>query len=127
LRKFAHPQLRKSRKKTVTVPLYEAKAELFRTLGHPVRVRVLELLSERDHAVHELLADIAIEPSALSQQLAVLRRTGLVRQRREGGEVVYSLLVDDVRQLLTAGRVLLRQIAGSRDELLRELDSSGDV
>ena len=41
----------------VTVPLYEAKAELFRTLGHPVRIRVLELLSEKDHAVHELLAD----------------------------------------------------------------------
>ena len=111
----------------VTVPLYEAKAELFRTLGHPVRIRVLELLSEKDHAVHELLADIAIEPSALSQQLAVLRRTGLVRQRRESGEVVYSLLVDDVRQLLTAGRVLLRQLAGPRDELLRELDESGDA
>ena len=110
----------------MTVPLYEAKAELFRTLGHPVRIRVLELLSEKDHAVHELLVDIAIEPSALSQQLAVLRRTGLVRQRRESGEVVYSLLVDDVRQLLTAGRVLLRQLAGPRDELLRELDESRD-
>ena len=109
------------------VPLYEAKADLFRTLGHPVRIRVLELLSEKDHAVHELLADIAIEPSALSQQLAVLRRTGLVRQRREGGEVVYSLLVEDVRQLLTAGRVLLRELAGPRDELLRELDESGDA
>jgi len=50
-----------------------------------------------------------------------------VRQRREGGEVVYSLLVDDVRQLLTAGRVLLRQLAGPRDELLRELDESRDA
>jgi ArsR family transcriptional regulator len=88
---------------------------------------VLELLSEKDLAVHELLADIAIEPSALSQQLAVLRRTGLVRQRREGGEVVYSLLVDDVRELLTAGRVLLRQLAGPRDELLRELDEARDA
>ncbi|MBI4899590.1 MAG: winged helix-turn-helix transcriptional regulator [Actinobacteria bacterium] len=110
----------------MTVPLNEVKAELFRTLGHPVRIRVLELLSERDHAVHELLADIAIEPSALSQQLAVLRRTGLVRQRRVGGEVVYSLLVDDVRQLLTAARVLLRQLAGARDELLRELNETAD-
>jgi ArsR family transcriptional regulator len=108
----------------VSVPLYEAKAELFRTLGHPVRIRVLELLSERDHAVHELLADVAIEASALSQQLAVLRRTGLVRQRREGGEVVYSLLVDDVRDLLAAARSLLRQLVGARDGLLRELDDA---
>ena len=111
----------------MTVPLYEAKAELFRTLGHPVRIRILELLSEREHAVHDLLEDIAIEPSALSQQLAVLRRTGLVRQRREGGEVLYSLLVDDVRQLLTAARTLLRQLATARDDLLRELDTAGDA
>ena len=43
------------------VPLYQAKADLFRALGHPVRIRVLELLSERDHAVYELLAEIPIE------------------------------------------------------------------
>lgn len=111
----------------MSVPLYEAKAELFRTLGHPVRIRVLELLSERDHAVHELLADVGIEASALSQQLAVLRRTGLVRQRREGGEVVYSLLVEDVRDLLAAGRSLLRQLAVARDGLLRELDDAASA
>ena len=45
------------------VPLYQAKAELFRTLGHPARIRILELLSERDHAVHELLAAIELEAS----------------------------------------------------------------
>jgi hypothetical protein len=49
----------------VPVPLYQAKAELLRTLGHPARIRILELLSERDHAVHELLERIAIEPSNL--------------------------------------------------------------
>jgi DNA-binding transcriptional ArsR family regulator len=124
LQGFSYPQLCESGRTRVTVPLYEAKAELFRTLGHPVRIRVLELLSERDLAVHELLAGIAIEASALSQQLAVLRRTGLVRQRREGGEVVYSLLVEDVRGLLAAGRVVLRRLAESRDDLLRELDDA---
>ena len=71
----------------MSVPLYQAKAEFFKTLGHPARIRILELLSERDHAVHELLERIEIEPSNLSQQLAVLRRTSLVishRQRRRG-------------------------------------------
>ena len=47
----------------VSRPLYQAKAEFFKTLGHPARIRILELLSERDHAVHELLNAIAIEPS----------------------------------------------------------------
>ena len=88
--------------------LYPAKAELFRTLAHPVRIRVLELLAERDHAVYELLTQVDAEQSNLSQQLAVLRRAGLVRQTRTGGEVVYSLLVPAVRDLLVAARSVLR-------------------
>ena len=89
------------------VPLYQAKAEFFRTLGHPARIRILELLAERDHAVHELLEAIEIEPSNLSQQLGVLRRTSLVVARRQGGEVIYSLSVPEVRDLLLAARRIL--------------------
>jgi ArsR family transcriptional regulator len=66
----------------VSAPLYQLKAEFFKTLGHPVRIRVLELLSEREHAVSELLTAIEIEPANLSQQLAVLRRAGLVTTRK---------------------------------------------
>ena len=72
------------------VPLYQAKAEFFRTLGHPARIRVLELLAERDRPVHEMRAAITVEAPNLSHQLAVLRLAGLVTQRREGGEVIYS-------------------------------------
>ena len=97
----------------VTVPLYEAKAEFFRTLGHPARIRILELLSERDHAVHELLAEISIEASNLSQQLAVLRRNSLVVSRRQGGTVVYSVSVPEVRDLLTAARSILTGLGRS--------------
>jgi len=103
------------------VPLYQAKAEFFRTLGHPARIRILELLSQRDHAVHELLAEIDIEPSNLSQQLAVLRRAGLVAQRREGSEVVYSVSVPEVRDLLMAARSILRQMIVDQDDLKRAL------
>ena len=92
----------------MSVPLYQAKAELFKTLGHPARIRILELLSERDHAVHELLEQIVIEPSNLSQQLAVLRHTGLVVQRREGGQVVYSISVPETSDLLLAARRIRR-------------------
>jgi len=105
----------------VPVPLYQAKADFFRTLGHPARIRVLELLSERDHAVHELLAAIEIEPSNLSQQLAVLRRAGLVVQRREGAEVVYSVSVPEVRDLLMAARVILRSLIDGQDQLKKDL------
>lgn len=97
----------------MTQPLYQVKAEFFRTLGHPARIRILELLAERDHAVHELLEQIEIEQSNLSQQLAVLRRAGLVSQQRAAGEVTYTLGLPLVRDLLrTAREVLLDQVTG---------------
>jgi len=105
----------------LATPLYQAKAEFFRTLGHPVRIRVLELLSEQDHAVHELLAAIAVEPSNLSQQLAVLRRAGLVRQSREGGQVVYSVSVPEVRELLVVARRILVGVLEEQSVLKQEL------
>ena len=98
------------------VPLYQAKAEFFKTLGHPARIRVLELLAERDHAVHELLEQIAIEPSNLSQKLAVLRRTSLVVSRREGGEVIYSISAPEVRDLLLAARRILSGLIHVQDD-----------
>ena len=105
----------------MSVPLYQAKAEFFKTLGHPARIRILELLSERDHAVHELLDAIAIEPSNLSQQLGVLRRTSLVTSYRQGSEVFYSVSVPEVRDLLVAARRILSGILTQRLDLETEL------
>jgi len=105
----------------MSVPLYQAKAEFFKTLGHPARIRILELLSEHDHAVHELLEKIEIEPSNLSQQLAVLRRTSLVVSHRHGAEVVYSVSVPEVRDLLLAARNILSGIIALQGELEAEL------
>src|SRR5680860_530299 len=102
-------------------PLYQAKAEFFRTLGHPARIRILELLSERDHAVHELIEAVGVEPSNMSQQLAVLRRANMVVARREAGEVVYSISVPEVRDLLLAARAILSGIIASQSELQSEL------
>jgi len=104
-------------------PLYEAKAEFFRTLGHPARIRVLELLSERDHAVHELLAEIDIEPSNLSHQLALLRRTGLVEQERRDGEVMYRVAAPEIRDLLQAARAVLLDVIDEQMGLRRTLKS----
>jgi DNA-binding transcriptional ArsR family regulator len=105
----------------MSAPLYQAKADFLKTLGHPARIRILELLSERDLAVHELLDAIAIEPSNLSQQLAVLRRTSLVVSHRRGSQVVYSVSVPEVRDLLLAARSILYGIAASQADLEPEL------
>ncbi|MFH9352579.1 ArsR/SmtB family transcription factor [Kitasatospora sp. NPDC017646] len=107
------------------VPLYQAKAEFFRTLGHPVRIRVLELLQDGPRPVRELLAEIEVEPSNLSQQLAVLRRTQLVTATREGNTVVYALSTPDVAELLRAARRILTELITDQGTLLSELRASG--
>jgi len=105
----------------VSVPLYQAKAEMFRTLGHPVRIRVLELLQQGPLPVRDLLAEIDVEPSSLSQQLAVLRRAGIVISFRDGGSVMYALSTLAVLDLLAAGRRILGEVLTDRDGLLTEL------
>ncbi|MCB0881137.1 MAG: winged helix-turn-helix transcriptional regulator [Thermoleophilia bacterium] len=107
------------------IPLYQAKAELFRTLGHPVRIRVLELLSESPRTVRELLEEIQIIPSSLSQQLAVLRRSGIVTSRREGAAVTYELAGERVAEMMLAARRVLRELLNDRIALKDALESEG--
>jgi ArsR family transcriptional regulator len=103
------------------VPLYQAKAEFFRMLGHPVRIRVLELLGDGPMTVRDLRDEIDIEPSNLSQQLAVLRRTGIVTSTRDGSAVVYALAGPDVADLMRAARRILTEMLAGRAELLDTL------
>ncbi len=103
------------------VPLYQAKAEFFRMLGHPVRIRVLELLADGPMPVRDLLGAIEVEASNLSQQLAVLRRAGIVTASRQGPTVVYALAGPDVTDLLQAARRILTELIAGREELLTEL------
>ncbi|WP_066949239.1 ArsR/SmtB family transcription factor [Streptomyces lushanensis] len=105
----------------MSAPLYQLKAEFFKTLGHPVRIRVLELLSEREHAVSEMLSEVGVEPSHLSQQLAVLRRAHLVTARREGSAVHYALANPEVAELLRVARTILSGLLTGQAELLADL------
>ena len=103
------------------VPLYVAKAEFFKMLGHPVRIRVLELLQEGPKPVRDLLAEIDVEAPSLSQQLAVLRRSGIVTSSRVGASVVYALAGGDVADLMRAARRILTEMLAGQNQLLDEL------
>lgn len=94
------------------------KAELFKALGHPARVRVLEVLTGGEHAVSDLQPLVGIESSHLSQQLGVLRRAGLVTNRKEGSSVIYTLSDPLVADVLEVAKQLLRaRLEGTRDLL----------
>jgi len=94
------------------------KADFFKTLGHPVRIRALEVLVEGEKSVTDLREAVGTEQSHLSQQLGILRRAGFVVTRREGSSVIYSLADDRIEELLSIARLmLLDMLAQSRDEL----------
>ena len=96
-------------------PLNEVKADLFKGLAHAVRVRVLELLSERGElSVGDLLAALQLEASHLSQHLRVLRGYGLVASQRRASAVYYRLAHESVGDLLAAARVLLADVVEER-------------
>ena len=84
--------------------LQEFKADLFRALAHPTRIRLLELLRNEEMSVSELQQRLNIEAASVSQQLGVLRAQQLVRGRRDGTSVYYQLRDSKVAVLLDAAR-----------------------
>jgi ArsR family transcriptional regulator len=104
---------------TLAEPLYRVKADMFKGLAHPVRVRILELLVGQDEVpVTELMRDIGLEPSHLSQHLAVLRRHRLVTSDRRASYVYYRLAFPEVADLLTAARrLLVLSLEASQEQL----------
>lgn len=109
-------------------PVHEFKADLFKALAHPVRIRTLELLAVRDQPVSELLAELGIEASHLSQHLAVLRRAGVVTSRRQGNTVHCTLAHPAVAEMLAAARrVLVDTLTSARSTLADlEREDAGD-
>ncbi|WOF22400.1 metalloregulator ArsR/SmtB family transcription factor [Microbacterium betulae] len=100
-------------------PLYEVKANLFKGLAHPFRIRILELLSESaEVSVAELLSETGLEASHLSQHLSVLRRHRLVESERRGSHVYYRLAHGRAAEMLAVARELLLDILRSDGERL---------
>jgi ArsR family transcriptional regulator len=102
--------------------LQTLKAEFFRALAHPTRIRLLEVLSTAGAQNVQTLADrLGIDQPIVSQQLAKLRVSGIVVARKEATTVTYALADPMISDLLrVAKEILNRQLAGAQ-ALLREL------
>jgi DNA-binding transcriptional ArsR family regulator len=105
-------------------PVHEVKASLFRVLGHPARVRILELLREGERSVGALQTELRLDSGGTSQHLAALRRVGVVESRREGTSVYYR--VDDAKvfELLAVGRAIITRQLAHQQSILRALETT---
>lgn len=115
------------------------KAELFKALGHPTRIHILELLRNGEQTVSELQEQLEAEMPAVSQQLAVLRNRQIVESRKEGTNNYYRVTDEQVFELLDVARAMfdrqletLQAMAEADDAFQseleeRDLSSSGEA
>ena len=81
----------------------ESIAELFKGFCDPTRVHILSLLQQRERCVGEIAEAVALSQSAISHQLRMLKQMQLIKFRREGKNILYSLADDHVRTILEMG------------------------
>ena len=101
--------------------VYQIKAELFRVLGHPARVRILELLRDGERTVGDLQKELQMDSSGTSQHLGVMRKHGILESRREGTSVYYTVRDPRIFQLLEVSRQILTSSLTESQALLVEL------
>ena len=99
------------------------KAGFFRVLGHPARVRILEILRDGDQTVGELQALLDLDSSNTSQHLAALKQQGIVVSAKHGTHVHYSARDPRVFQLLEIARVIIVSHLDESRALLEELSA----
>jgi DNA-binding transcriptional ArsR family regulator len=97
------------------------KAQFFRALAHPARIRIVELLVRDGRTVQELQDELALDQPVVSQQLAVLRSQAIVSAQKEGLSVRYTLRDPLVGALLDVARRIFDNRLGNSTGLLREL------
>ena len=102
-------------------PVYVLKAEFFRTLGHPARVRLLQALREGEQTVGALQSAIDLDSGGTSQHLAALRKQGLVEGRREGTSVYYRVKDTRILELLELAKTILAAGLEDQQALLGDL------
>ena len=106
---------------TTVEELQTFKAQFFRALAHPLRIRILEILERGGRTVQELQDALGVDQPIVSQQLAVLRHHGIVIGQKKGPSVRYSLRDPLVTDLLSVARRIFNNRLVSTTGLLREL------
>ncbi len=105
-------------------PVYVVKAAMFKALGHPVRIRILEILTEGERTVGQIQAELELDSSGTSQHLNALRNQHLLQSRRAGTSVYYSLRDPRVSQLLAVSKQILTSALEDSNRLLGEAADS---
>lgn len=88
----------------------QLKADLFKAIAHPTRIRILELLKDGELCVCDIFEELNVEQANTSQHLAILKKQDILQSRKEGLRVIYSIKYPGIIEILeTADKLLLLQ------------------
>ena len=104
-----------------TSQLQTFKAQFFRALAHPIRIKILEILVRGGRTVQELQEALTLDQPIVSQQLAVLRNQNIVTAQKEGLSVRYTLRDPLIGELLEVARRIFNNHLVTTRGMLREL------
>jgi DNA-binding transcriptional ArsR family regulator len=99
---------------TTEITAYDLQIQIFKTLTHPARLAILELLKDGEHCVCHLEAYLGFRQAYISQQLSVLREAGLIQDRRDGWNIFYQVTDRRIYTVIDA----VRAMTGERSQLL---------
>ncbi|CDX04370.1 ArsR/SmtB family transcription factor [Desulfitobacterium hafniense] len=96
-------------------------SNVFKALGHPIRIQIIKLLKDGELCVCDILPNLDAEQSNTSQHLAVLKNQSIVESRKEGSKVIYSIKHKEVYEMIDyAETIILRQIEDTKESLLNK-------
>ncbi|HAG10272.1 MAG TPA: transcriptional regulator [Desulfotomaculum sp.] len=85
----------------VDIKSYEEKADLLKALAHPVRLCIVHGLMENQCNVNKMTTCLEMPQSTVSQQLGILRSKGIIKGKRQGTEICYEVVNDQVKQIVS--------------------------
>lgn len=97
-------------------------ADLFKTLSHPVRIKILHILQDTEHCVCEIIEAVEIEQSNLSQHLSLMKKQGVIVSRKEGAKVFYKIAYKEVLMLLNSAEKLIAEQVKMSQGILKYFD-----
>jgi len=104
-----------------TRKLYELKAEVFRAVGHPIRLTVIDFLKDGEQCVCDIARHVGAERSNVSRHLAVMLKAGVLECRKDGLRVIYSLKTPCIVNFLSCVSSVLREQLESTNAILKKL------
>lgn len=101
--------------------IFQIKADLFKALAHPSRIKILEFLRDGEKCVCEFTENLDLEQSNVSQHLSILKRQDLITSRKEGLKVIYSVNREEIYDVLDRVEDIIVSQAEDTVSLLHKL------